>query len=114
MQPSLLDWLNDPEIRTAYAVATLHYDLAHLLSTIRTREGVSRHDLARRTGFSEAYIANLERGGGNPPLERLATLFASLGLQCTLHVTSLQFPRRSSTDEEAWWEAGPAHGYRGE
>ena len=99
MQPSLLDWLNDPEIRADYAAAILHYDLAFLLSTIRTREGLSRHDLARRTGFSEAYIANLERGGGNPPLERLATLFASLGLQCTLHVTSLQHANRSLINE---------------
>jgi len=39
--------------------------MALRLRTLRARRGVTRRELARRSGISERYIAQLEAGSGN-------------------------------------------------
>ena len=46
----------------------------------RDRLGLSRKELARRSGLSERFLADLERGDGNISLQRFAEVAAALGL----------------------------------
>lgn len=50
------------------------------MRTARARRGTTRRDLARRSGVSERYIAQLESGHGNISILLLRRLTAALGL----------------------------------
>ncbi|MBL9077374.1 MAG: helix-turn-helix domain-containing protein [Planctomycetes bacterium] len=51
--------------------------------TLRKDRGWSRRDLARRTGISERFLADVETGAANPSLLRLWTLAQAFELELT-------------------------------
>lgn len=50
---------------------------------LRKARGFSRRDLARRTGISERFLADVEAGTANPSLLRLATLAQAFEIELT-------------------------------
>lgn len=54
--------------------------MALRLRTLRARRGVTRRDLARRSGISERYIAQLEAGSGNVSVLLLRRIARTLGI----------------------------------
>lgn len=72
-----------------------HPLLQHLAATVRAlrkARGWSRRDLARRSGISERFLADVETGAGNPSVLRLADLAAVLEVDLAALVGG--FPRQ--------------------
>ena len=52
----------------------------HTMRTLRERRGITRDELARRSGLSKGYLANLENGFAcNPTLGALERIAEALG-----------------------------------
>jgi transcriptional regulator with XRE-family HTH domain len=47
----------------------------------RKRVGLSQADVARRAGFSDSYLSEIERARGNPSAEALERIAETLGLR---------------------------------
>lgn len=66
------------------------------LVRLRTRAGLSQHDLHRATGVSRSIIIDLERGTGSSSTTTLERLAAGLGVEWSELVRPLRAARRSS------------------
>jgi transcriptional regulator with XRE-family HTH domain len=55
--------------------------IGELIKQARTDAGISQTSLARRAGTSQAAVSRIERGLEQPGPERVAALFACLGLR---------------------------------
>jgi len=85
--------LKDPESAKIFGAAQAKSSFAITLSKARAKLGLTQKELASKTGVSQAYIAKLEGGEANPTLERVGSLFATLGLSLTTDTTTLSpFP----------------------
>jgi DNA-binding XRE family transcriptional regulator len=81
------EWLEDVEIRVEYGSATLKYDIAAALVAARKRKNLTQTALARIAGVSQAYIAKLERGEGNPTIGRIGGILAAMWLKAEINLT---------------------------
>lgn len=68
---------------------------AHLVLEARLAARLTQAELARRLGSTQSAIAQLERPGANPTVERLEAVLRASGRR--LELTSV--PHRSSVDE---------------
>jgi transcriptional regulator with XRE-family HTH domain len=53
----------------------------HLIREARRRAGLTQAELAQRVGTTQSAIARLERGSGNPTLQRISELVDACGLE---------------------------------
>jgi transcriptional regulator with XRE-family HTH domain len=63
------------------------------VSRLRKRQGLTQEQLADRSGFSQQYLSDLERGLRNPTIVSLYELAQALGAS---HLDLLRAPRRKS------------------
>lgn len=55
-------------------------DLSGRVRALRARRGMTRKDLAKHTGISERYLAQLENGDANPSVELLWRIVQAMGI----------------------------------
>lgn len=62
-------------------VVVLYREIGESIATIRDRKGLTQEELATKTGFSRASIANVERGMQKVPLHRYVDIANALGVK---------------------------------
>lgn len=67
---------------------SLAQDVGRHLEAHRERLGQSRRELARKLGVSDVTLLELERGTGNPTLERVEKVAADYGLTFSISAKS--------------------------
>lgn len=70
----------------------LHQVIARNVRQARKRAGLSQADVATRSGFSDSYLSEIERGRTNPSTEVLERIAQTLGLR----------PYQLLLEEEEW------------
>ncbi|NBB90049.1 MAG: helix-turn-helix domain-containing protein [Spirochaetes bacterium] len=70
----------------------LHQVIARNVRQARKRAGLSQADVATRSGFSDSYLSEIERGRTNPSAEVLERIAQTLGLR----------PYQLLLEEEEW------------
>jgi XRE family aerobic/anaerobic benzoate catabolism transcriptional regulator len=73
--------MDDSDHPPAEAEAAFLHETGQRLRRLRSRRGVTRRDLARRSGVSERYIAQIEAGSGNISILLLRRIAAPLGVK---------------------------------
>jgi len=88
-----------PEAKSIAAAATIAATVGEMIRNLRTAQGVSQTELARRVGSTQAHISELERGIGRngPTLLTLARIVSELGDTLIVDTQS----RRSQADASA-------------
>ncbi|MDR0416246.1 MAG: helix-turn-helix domain-containing protein [Propionibacteriaceae bacterium] len=59
-------------------------DLAELVYHMRTDNGLTQTELARRMGSTQEYVSSVERGVRTPTLDTLQRMAAAVGLELKL------------------------------
>ena len=77
--------LSNDEIRTEYEALKPQYELIAQIITVRTKQGITQKELARRAGTKQSNISRFEGGNYNPSLEFMQKLARGLGKE--LHIT---------------------------
>lgn len=75
----LEEQLKDPEFKKIYEKDEIKYDIISQIIAERTRQNLSRKELAEKIGTKQACISRLENGNLNPSLEFLIKLAIALG-----------------------------------
>src|SRR5215510_12697898 len=100
-EQSILERLEDYEIRSEYGSETLKYDIAAALIAARKMRRLTQAALAKMAGVSQAYIAKLESGEANPTIGRIGSILASIWLKLNINPIPLLTPeRRNDTSFE--------------
>lgn len=111
-------WKNDPE----YLLEKLKIKIMEDFLEVMERKNVSRSELAKRLGCSNAYITKLLQGTQNLTLQKLVEI--ALVLDCDLSVaftprrtpkapsTAAKVPRRMAAKRKASVVHEPANKYR--
>ena len=87
-------WLDDLEYREEFGSETAKLEIAAALVRARELTKMTQSALAEAAGTSQAYIAKLERGGGNPTMGNIGRLFACMWLKPSIVPVQLD-PSRS-------------------
>ena len=90
--------LKNGEFRLAFEEHRFYLQIAHLLSSLRRRKGLSQAELARKAGVSQPMIARLEKGDQRrtPRLETVFRLLRVLGYRMQFHVQREKQPREAA------------------
>jgi predicted transcriptional regulator len=86
---SIVERLEDYEIRAEYGSETLKYDIAAVLVAARKMKNLTQTALANIAGVSQAYIAKLESGEANPTIGRIGAILASIWLKAEINLVPL-------------------------
>jgi ribosome-binding protein aMBF1 (putative translation factor) len=72
---------DDPNVAAAYEAELLRFELAQLLSRLRTEQGLSQTALASKLGVPQSFVSRLENPASEkqPTLSTLAKVAAALG-----------------------------------
>lgn len=73
--------LKDPAIKAEYDALQPEFAIIRAMIDARNKSGISKKELAERTGISKSFITKLENGNANPSLTTLKRLAAGLGLR---------------------------------
>lgn len=86
--------LNHPDFKILFHQRRFYLQIAHLISELRTKQGLTQKDLAIKSGLSQPMIARLEKGDSRrtPTFETIYKLLSSLGYNLSIHI---QKERRS-------------------
>lgn len=72
-------WLTDPAYRAGYEALEPEFALAEALIEARKRSALTQEEVAERMGTSQAAVARLEGGKGNPSMRTLQRYAAATG-----------------------------------
>ena len=83
--------LKDGEFRIAYDKKRFYLEVAHLVSELRGKAGLSQAEVAKKAGVSQPMIARLEAGDDRrtPTLDTIYKILRVLGYTFTLDVKRL-------------------------
>jgi DNA-binding XRE family transcriptional regulator len=78
----------DEAFRFAFDEHRFYLQIAHLVSDLRTKTGLSQVELAKKAGVSQPMIARLEKGDSTrtPTFDTIFRLLKVLGYTMSLHV----------------------------
>jgi predicted transcriptional regulator len=77
----LKNQLKDPAIKAEYDALQPEFAIIRAMIDARNKSGISKKELAERTGISKSFITKLENGNANPSLTTMKRLAAGLGLR---------------------------------
>ena len=77
--------LHDEEIKEEYEALRPQYELIEQIIKVRTQQGISQEELAKRAGTKQSNISRFEGGNYNPSIEFVQKLAQGLGKE--LHIT---------------------------
>jgi HTH-type transcriptional regulator / antitoxin HipB len=80
--------LKDNEFRMAFDRHRFYLQIAHLISDLRARTGLSQVQLAKRARVSQSMVARLESGDSRriPTFDTIFKLLKALGYTMSIHV----------------------------
>ncbi len=80
--------LKNEEFRLAFEEHRFYLQIAHLISDLRARAGLSQTEVGKRAGASQSMIARLEKGDSRrkPTLDTIFKLLKVLGYTMSIHV----------------------------
>ncbi len=73
--------LKDPSFAREFGAEAAKVNFAVTLSQARLHKGLTQGQLAARTGHTQSYIAQLERGDKNPTLGKAGEIMAAMELR---------------------------------
>lgn len=84
----LAEELKDESFRIAFDEPLFFLNIAHLISDLRQKAGISQAALAKRTKVSQPLIARLERGDSRrvPTFDTIFKVLKALGYSASLQV----------------------------
>lgn len=80
----LEDQLKDPEIRAEWDALQPEFAIIQAMIDAEKNTGMTRQQLAEKTGIAQSDISKLETGNGNPTIKTLQKLAAGMGM--VLHI----------------------------
>ena len=80
--------LKDKEFQVYYDEKRFYLQIAHLITELRSKEGLSQAELAARTGVSQPLIARLEKGDQSrtPTFDMIYRVIKVLGYTMSLSI----------------------------
>ena len=81
--------LEDIEYRQEFGSESAKLEMAAAFVSAREQMGLTQSALANLAGTSQAYIARLEGGNGNPTIGNIGRLFACMWLKPSIEPTPL-------------------------
>ena len=80
--------LKNDEFRMNFDEHRFYLQIAHLISDLRSRTGISQVELAKRSGVSQPMVARLEKGDSSrtPTFDTIFKVLRALGYQMSINV----------------------------
>ncbi len=80
--------LKNNEFKLAFDQRRFYLQIAHLISDLRARSGISQADLAKKARVSQPMVARLEKGDSNrtPTFDTIFKVLKSLGYTMSINV----------------------------
>ena len=80
--------LKNNEFKLAFDQRRFYLQIAHLISDLRARSGISQADLAKKARVSQPMVARLEKGDSNrtPTFDTIFKVLKALGYTMSINV----------------------------
>jgi DNA-binding phage protein len=80
--------LKSDEFRMAFDEHRFYLQIAHLISDLRSRTGLSQVELAKKSGVSQPMVARLEKGDSSrtPTFDTIFKVLRALGYSMSINV----------------------------
>lgn len=80
--------LKSDEFKLAYDRRRFYLQIAHLISDLRSRNGISQSELAKKAGVSQPMVARLEKGDSSrtPTFDTIFKVLKALGYTMSINV----------------------------
>ena len=87
--------LKNDEFKLAFDQRRFYLQIAHLISDLRARTGVSQVELAKKARVSQPMVARLEKGDSKrtPTFETIFKVLKALGYTMSINVQKEKKPR---------------------
>jgi DNA-binding XRE family transcriptional regulator len=87
--------LKKEQFRLVFEERRFYLQIAHLVSDLRARTGLSQAELARKAGVRQPMIARLEKGDSRrtPTFDTIFRLMKVLGYTMSIHVQKVKRKR---------------------
>ena len=84
----LVKELKSDEFRMAFDEHRFYLQIAHLISDLRSRSGLSQVELAKRASVSQPMVARLEKGDSSrtPTFDTIFKVLRALGYSMSINV----------------------------
>lgn len=91
IQSFIIDKVFTDEFQLTYQEEEIHLKVAKLVENLRTQQGITQVELARRAGVSQPMIARLEKGDQDrvPTLSTIHKIFGALGYKIELKIKEI-------------------------
>lgn len=91
LQSFIIDKVFTDEFHLNYEEKEIHLRVASLVENLRTQQGITQVELARRAGVSQPMIARLEKGDQDrvPTLSTIHKIFGALGYKVELKIKEI-------------------------
>lgn len=82
----------DSELRVLFDEKRFYLQVAHLVTSLRLKAGLTQAEVAKAAGVSQPLVARLERGDSRrtPTFDTIYRLLKVLGYQLEIHATRRQ------------------------
>lgn len=80
--------LKSDEFKLAYDQRRFYLQIAHLIADLRSRNGISQSELAKKAGVSQPMVARLEKGDSSrtPTFDTIFKVLKALGYTMSINV----------------------------
>lgn len=83
-QDHLRELLENPEFKRQWEEDEPEREVLHAIAKLRSEQGLTQTELAKRTGIKQGELSKLENGKANPTLETLQKIAKGLGMRLEL------------------------------
>lgn len=79
-------WVDDPEVRNAFADMTPEFEISRGLIAARIEAGPTQEEVAQRMGTTQSVVARLEGGRSLPGVKSLYRYAEATGTKAIFHL----------------------------
>lgn len=79
-------WVDDPEVRNAFADMTPEFEFSRGLIAARIEAGLTQEEVAQRMGTTQSVVARLEGGRSLPSVKSLYRYAEATGTKAIFHL----------------------------